>query len=66
MIGVEKRGCFFMLFVGVFGVVVGGALFNTVSKVKHVIGFNLGSMLVVFVGVGVVCLGLWVLGISCC
>ena len=62
--GVEKRGCLFTLLVGVLGAVVGGALFNTVSKAKHVIGFNLGSMLVAFVGAGVVCLGLRALGIS--
>ena len=60
--GVHKRGCLFTLLVGVVGAIVGGALFNTVTKAKHVMGFNLGSMFVAFVGAGVVCLGLRAIG----
>jgi uncharacterized membrane protein YeaQ/YmgE (transglycosylase-associated protein family) len=62
--GVEKRGCLFTLLVGVLGAVVGGALFNAVTDTKRVIELNLGSMLVAFVGAGVVCLGLRALGLG--
>ena len=62
--GIEKRGCLFTLLVGVVGAIVGGALFNSVTDTKRVIEFNLGSMLVAFVGAGVVCLGLRALGLG--
>ena len=62
--GVEKRGCLFTLLVGVLGAVVGGVLFNAVSDGDRVMRFNLGSMLVAFVGAGAVCLGLRALGIG--
>lgn len=60
--GVEKRGCLFTLLIGVVGALVGGFLFNTVTDEKRVLGFNLGSMFVAFIGAGVVCLGLKMLG----
>lgn len=60
--GVEKRGCLFTLLVGVVGAIVGGVLFNAVSDREHVIGFNLGSMLVAVVGAFVVSLGLRAIG----
>ena len=62
--GVEKRGCLFTLLVGVLGAVVGGALFNAATSAKHVMGFNVGSMFVAFVGAGAVCIGLRALGIG--
>ena len=62
VVGVRKRGCLFTLLVGVVGAIAGGWLFNAVSNKKHVIGFNLGSMFVAFIGAGVVCLVLRTLG----
>ena len=54
-VGIRKRGCLFTLLVGVLGAIAGGWLFNSVSNKKHVIGFNIGSMFVAFIGAGLVC-----------
>ena len=58
--GTQKRGCLFTLLVGVAGGVLGGALFNAAGS-RGITNFSLWSMLVAFVGAGLLCLVLQIL-----
>jgi len=58
--GTQKRGCLFTLLVGVAGAAIGGALFNAAGS-RGITHFSLWSMLVAFVGAGLLCLVLQLL-----
>lgn len=55
--GLKKRGCLFTLLIGALGGVVGGALFNAIGS-RRLKDSGIGSILVAFVGAGVVCFAL--------
>ncbi len=54
--GREKRGCAYTLVIGVFGALLGGALFNAAGTSNTLTGFNVGSVFVAFVGGCALCL----------